>query len=218
MKADLHVHSCYSKDGKSTPQEIVEAALAKGLGCIATTDHNEFRAHLDLKDETRIIVVPGEEVSSADGHIIALGIDRYIQRGMSIRDTIEAIHEAGGIAIAAHPYRWWSGLGEKNVIPDFDGVEARNGRSVKKDNVRSEKLARAFGPVITAGSDAHIPRFVGAGYIEISDDCKTWRDVVEEIREGRVLGVDSDSRKAFDTVKYGVKSIVEWIFRGFKRM
>ena len=218
MKADLHVHSCYSKDGKSTPEQIVEAALEKGLGCVATTDHNEYKAHLDLEGETRIIVFPGEEVSSVDGHIIALGIDRHIQRGMSIKDTIEAIHEAGGIAIAAHPYRWWSGIGEKNVIPDFDGVEARNGRSVKKDNVRSEKLARDFGPVMTAGSDAHVPRFVGAGYVEVSDDCRTWQDVVNEIREGRVISVDSESRKPLDTLKYGFKSITEWILRGFKRM
>ena len=217
MKADLHIHSVYSKDGKSTPEQIVEAALAAGLGCIAVTDHNEFRAHLDLEGERRLIVIPGEEVSSSEGHIVALGIDRHIPRDMGVPETIEAIHEAGGIAIAAHPYRWWSGLGEENVVPEFDGVEARNGRSVRRDNVRSERLARSFGPVMTAGSDAHVPEHVATGYIEVSDSCRTWQDVLEEVRAGRVE-VFSDSRKPSETIHYGVKSIVEWIFRGFKRM
>lgn len=217
MKADLHVHSIYSSDGKSTPQQIVEAALAKGLGCVAVTDHNEFRAHLDLANDKRIIVIPAEEVSSAEGHIVALGIDRQIPRDLTIKETIDAIHEAGGIAIAAHPYRWWSGLGEKNVIPEFDGVEAGNGRSVKRDNRRSLALAKSFGPIMTAGSDAHIPAHIGTAYTEVSDECETWQDVMEEIRSGRVT-VHSDNRKVLDTLKYGTKSITQWIFRGCKRM
>ena len=215
MKADLHIHSTYSKDGKSTPEEIVNAALEKGLGCIAVTDHNEFRAHIDLKDETRIIVIPAEEVSSAEGHIVALGIDREIPRGMSIIETIDAIHEAGGLAIAAHPYRWWSGLGEKNVIPEFDGVEALNARSTPVCNKKSEILAKSFGPIITAGSDAHTPNHVGDGYTVISDECKTWQDVMEEIKAGRVE-VFSSSRSKMGSVKYGTKTVFKWTLRGFK--
>ena len=80
-----------------------------------------------------------------------------------------------------------------------------------------KRLARSFGPVMTAGSDAHVPEHVGTGYIEVSDTCRTWQDVLEEVRAGRVE-VFSDSRKPSETIHYGVKSIVEWIFRGFKRM
>ena len=70
MKADLHVHSCYSEDGHSKPQEIIDAAVARGIGCIAVTDHNEFRAHLEMNDD-RVIIIPAEEVSSKKGHILA---------------------------------------------------------------------------------------------------------------------------------------------------
>ncbi len=218
MKADLHVHSMYSKDGKSTPQQIVDVALERGLGCVAITDHNEFCAHLDLLDEKRIIIIPAVEVSSAEGHIVALGVDKNIERDMGIKETIDAIHAAGGIAIAAHPYRWWSGLGEKNVIPEFDGVEALNARSTLKHNKKSKELSKSFGKIVTAGSDSHTPDCVGDTYITLPDDCKTWQDVIEALKAGNISEMYSKNRDVVYTLKYGTKSITEWILRGFKRM
>ncbi len=219
MKADLHVHTMYSNDGRTTMEELLEYAERAGIGCIAVTDHNSFEAYGHLKDNGRIIIIPAEEVSSAEGHIVALGIDRVIPRDLSIDETIEKIHEAGGYAIAAHPYRWWSGLGEKNVLKhDFDGIEALNGRSVEKSNIKSEKLARDSGKPFTAGSDAHTPRHIGDGYVVLPDDLKTWQEVVEYIMSGGEVDVNSKNRHAKDTLKYGVKSISQWIFRGFKRM
>lgn len=218
MKADLHVHSSYSNDGKSTPQEIVDRAVEIGLGCVAITDHNSFKAYFDVKDNGNVIIIPGEEVSSKEGHILAFGIDKEIPRGLSIQETIDAIHEAGGYAFAAHPYRWWSGLGEKNTLKyNFDGVEARNARSVKGANILSEKLASKIGKPISAGSDAHSPPRIGSGYAEFPDGLKTWQEVVRYMMENRVK-VGSSSRGKLATVKYATKSISEWIFRGFKKM
>ena len=217
MKADLHVHSCFSEDGHSTPQEILEKAKELGFGCIAVTDHNSFAAFEELKDFTDVIFVPGEEVGSADGHIIALGIDREIPKHLSIPETIDLIHEAGGIAIAAHPYRWWSGLGRKNVIPEFDGVEAKNSKSTPGANYRSKKLAQSFGKMVTAGSDAHNRFAAGWAYVVISDDCKTWQDVIEEIKAGRVE-VRGISRYVLGTIYYVLHSVFAWMFRGFSKL
>lgn len=63
MKADLHVHTMFSKDGKTTMEELLEYAERSGIGCIAVTDHNEFRAYDLLKDNGRVIIIPAEEVS-----------------------------------------------------------------------------------------------------------------------------------------------------------
>ncbi len=219
MKADLHVHTMFSKDGRTTMEELLEYAERAGIGCVAVTDHNEFRAYDLLKDNGRIIIIPAEEVSSAEGHILALGIDRLIPRDLSIQETIDRIHEAGGYAFAAHPYRWWSGLGEENTLKyPFDGIEARNGRSVPAANRRSERLARRVGKPMTAGSDAHTPRHIGEGYVEVPDDLKTWQEVVQYIMENEAPIVCSHSRHAKETLKYGFKSITQWILRGFKRM
>ena len=180
---------------------------------------SQFRAYDLLKDNGRIIIIPAEEVSSAEGHILALGIDRLIPRDLSIQETIDRIHEAGGYAFAAHPYRWWSGLGEENTLKyPFDGIEARNGRSVPAANRRSERLARRVGKPMTAGSDAHTPRHIGEGYVEVPDDLKTWQEVVQYIMENEAPIVCSHSRHAKETLKYGFKSITQWILRGFKKM
>jgi len=218
MKADLHVHSCYSNDGVSTPEQIVERAIEMGLGCVAITDHNSFKAYHDVKDNGRIIIIPAEEVSSQDGHILAFGIDRQIARGMTIKETIEAIHEAGGYAFAAHPYRWWSGLGEKNTLDNpFDGTESRNARSVPRDNRRSQKLAKRIGKPISAGSDAHSPSRIGSGFVEFPDGLKTWEEVVASLMKGEAVA-DSESRGRIASFRYGIKSIGQWMFRGFHKM
>ena len=220
MKADLHVHSCHSEDGHSTPQQIIERAKELGFGCIAITDHNSFASFEDVKDCTDIIFVPGEEVGSADGHIIALGIDREIPKHLSIPETIDLIHEAGGIAIAAHPYRWWTGLGEKNTLKyaeKFDGIEGLNARSTKKHNTLSLKLATENGKCITAGSDAHKPGPIGDGYTVLPDDCRTWQDVVQAIKDRRTE-VFSTNRKKIASLRYGLRSIFNWSKRGFHDM
>ena len=220
MKADLHVHSMYSEDGHSTPEEITAKAKELGFGCIAITDHNSFQSFSDVKDVQDIIFVPGEEVSSEDGHIIALGIDREIPKHLSIPDTIEKIHEAGGIAIAAHPYRWWTGLGEKAVrkyADLFDGIEALNARSTKKHNTKSLKLATENGKCMTAGSDSHRPHSIGGGSVEVPDECRTWQDVVQAIRELKARPF-STNRKTIASLRYGLRSIFNWTKRGFRDM
>ncbi len=219
MKADLHVHTMFSNDGETTMEELLDYAERKGIGCVAVTDHNEFRAFAELEGNGRIIVIPAEEVSSADGHIVALGIDRLIPRDRSIKETIDLIHEAGGYAFAAHPYRWWSGLGEKNTLENpFDGVEALNGRSVRRSNRRSEALAKRVGKPMTAGSDAHTPDHIGDGYVELPDGLETWQEVVACVMASECTGMHSSNRTTSESLRYGFKSITEWISRGFKRM
>jgi len=217
MKADLHIHSIYSNDGRSTLEQITDAALSRGLGCIAVTDHNSFKAYDLLKDRRDMIIVPGIEVSSAEGHILAYGVDSEIERDMSVIRTIDAIHDAGGIAVAAHPYRWWSGLGEKNVVPEFDGIEGFNSRSKKRDNARAFSLAMKMNKPVTGGSDSHTQDTVGDAYAVFPDDLLTKEDVIASImrHETEVAG---NNRSAASTLRYGTKAITEWIGRGFKRM
>ena len=216
MKADLHIHCHYSEDSWAKIGDIIENAVRRGIRCIAITDHDEFRAHLDIHDD-RVIVIPAEEVSSAEGHILAYGIDRRIPRGMGVRETIDAIHEAGGIAIAAHPYRYHSGLGEENIVPEFDGIEALNGWSKRKDNDRSKNLAHSFGKIVTAGSDAHTANRVGESWVMLPDTVTTWQEAMEAIRAG-VTEMHSSDRSMFQTIQYVLKSAALWFRRGGRRM
>lgn len=214
----MHIHTTFSNDGRIDPYEAIELALERGLGCIAITDHNSFEAFDLIKDDGRVIVVPGEEVSSAEGHILAYGIDSFIQRGLSVLDTIDAIHDAGGYAFAAHPYRWWSGLGEDVTLSNpFDGIEAANARSYRKDNRNAAALAKRIGCPVSAGSDAHTPPNLGSGYLTLSEDLSSWEEVVAEMMSSPQKAT-SANRHAKSTFLYGFNSIRLWMSRGFKRM
>ena len=217
MRADLHIHSSFSNDGKSTVEEIMESARRKGIRCVAIADHNSFDAYEIASRYHDIIVVPAEEVSSAEGHILAYGISGCIERGKGIMETIDMIHDAGGIAVAAHPYRWWSGIGEKNVVPEFDAIETLNSRSTKGSNAKAFRLALNMNKPMTAGSDAHDPESVGDAYSEFSDDITDWEGVIKEIMNANT-GVSGKNRSRTDTLRYGYKSITEWIGRGFRKM
>lgn len=218
MKADLHIHTTLSNDGRIDPYEAVDLALERGLGCIAFADHNSFEAYDLVKDNGQVIVVPAEEVSSTEGHILAYGIDSHIPCRLSVIDTIDAIHDAGGYAFAAHPYRWWSGLGEKVTLSNpFDGIEAANARSYLKDNRNAAKLAKRMGCPVSAGSDAHTPEGLGSGYLKLSDGLKSWEEVVAEMMSSPQKATSSH-RQLKSTVLYGYNSIRLWTSRGFKRM
>ena len=114
MKIDLHIHSIYSSDGTLEIKEILKLARKIGLDAIAITDHNEIKGALKAKKMNIIPVIRGIEISSKEGHILAYGVDCKIPRDLSVEETIDRIRDCSGIAVAAHPYRYWSGLGEEN--------------------------------------------------------------------------------------------------------
>ena len=157
INADLHVHSNYSKDSLITPKELIFYAKKSGLNAVAVTDHNQIEGSLKIAKETDFLVIPGMEVSSADGHIVALNLQKLIPRGLSARETVDKIHEAGGIAIAVHPYAWLKGsLGRHVEEAQFDAIETLNasafpfGRNKKKQQLqlRSLNFPKSLGPTL----------------------------------------------------------------------
>lgn len=109
MRGDPHCHTTAS-DGMVTPEELIDAAVHAKLDLIAVTDHDTMM----LVEETRsrgeqqgIRVVPGQEITTgwpAQTHILAWFIDKPVKRGMSVVDTVKAIHDQGGLAIIPHPF------------------------------------------------------------------------------------------------------------------
>ncbi|MEM3932483.1 MAG: PHP domain-containing protein [Thermoplasmata archaeon] len=210
MKYDIHIHSKYSEDGVMEISQIIKLAKIKGFYGISITDHNTMKAYEHI--EKGIDIIRGVEISSCCGHILALGIQENIPEGLSVEETIDKIKEQGGVAIAAHPYRFWSGLGEKNTLEGkFDAVEILNGRSFKKDNMKAKRLSERMGVPGTGGSDAHFPYELGKAWIEVDDD------PITSIKKNK-LNVYGESRGLNDTLIYVYRSVSLWIWRGFKRI
>ena len=164
MLVETHIHTTYSKrlkvlyEGLSSPAEMIQAAVKNGTGALAITDHDSFAGVSVAKKAakgTGVLIIPGQEVSSSDGHIIALGIDEEIKKGMTAEETIDEIRSQGGICIAPHPFDIGR-FGIKTKAQLCDAVEVFNSMNLDRiANVRSFNWVRKNNLVPAAGSDAH---------------------------------------------------------------
>ncbi|MDM7940383.1 MAG: PHP domain-containing protein [Methanothrix sp.] len=191
MKFDLHIHSNYS-DGRASVVEIINAAVRRGLDGIALTDHDNMRgipaARRYIKEQKlELILVPGVEVTTSEGHLLILGVEEPPKRKLSPEETIEAAHALGGIADVPHPYHpFRNAIGR---IPDVDAVEVYNSKHLfGLANGRAWVEARRRHMPMVAGSDSHFAETVGLGVTEI--DAEDVDGVLDAIRAGRtrILG------------------------------
>ena len=169
IKADLHVHTTYSKDSLITPKDLIYYAKKRGLNAVAVTDHNELEGAYKIAKETDFLVIPGMEVTSSDGHIVALNVHELIPRGYSAVETVERIHEAGGVAIACHPYVYFKGCLREKVSKTFDAIEVINARAFpfKNSVKKAEEAAARLKLTRVAGTDAHYGPQIGYGFTVI---------------------------------------------------
>ncbi len=218
MKIDLHIHSKYSSDSQSTPRDIIKVAKKRGLSGIAITDHNSMQGYRSIKKNTPLTIIPGIEISTDSGHIIALGIqDNFSIERRSVEETLELIYEQGGIAVAPHPYRFWSGLGEHVVKKNrWSAVETLNGRSSILSNKLASELAKKLDSSVVGGSDSHSLVTIGKAYT-LMGSASTWEDVIDAIERGKT-SVAGSSRTFRETCGYAGKALREWAGRGFNRI
>lgn len=106
-KADLHLHTILS-DGAISPEKMVDIALLAGMNAIAITDHDVIESsdraiNYTQQNNLPIEVIRGMEVSSREGHVLALNIEGYVEPHMPLTVTIKEIHRQNGFAIIAHP-------------------------------------------------------------------------------------------------------------------
>jgi predicted metal-dependent phosphoesterase TrpH len=186
IKADLHVHTTYSKDSLITPKDLVYYAKKRGLNAVAVTDHNQLEGAWKIAKETDFLIIPGMEVSSSDGHIVALNVSETIPRGFSAAETVERIHKAGGVAIACHPFVFGKGCLKEAVSDKFDAVEVINGRAFpfKRSVKKAEETAKKYNLPRVAGTDAHFGPQIGYGYTVIDAEDATVEAVAKAIVEG----------------------------------
>lgn len=220
MKLDLHIHSSYSRDASAPPKDILAHAKSIGLDGIAITDHNAIKGSLEacaLAKDMGIIVVGGVEVSALEGHVLAYGVSEVIPKGLPMPETVERIRASGGIAVAAHPKRFPSGMGlELAGTIGFDAIEVLNGGSSGRGNRLARKVAEGRNSPVTAGSDAHELEQVGKSYTVV-DDVSTEEDVIDRISKGG-SSTGGRSRTHVEGVTYSLETLVEWLRGDFKRL
>ncbi|MBN2203366.1 MAG: PHP domain-containing protein [Candidatus Aenigmarchaeota archaeon] len=182
MRLDCHCHTIYSKhflwgyDSISKPRDLIKSAIRKGLDGIAVTDHDCVKGSLATKKIAKsfkgFIVVTGSEIKTAKGDVQGLGITEDVPNRLSVEETVERIHDLGGIAVAVHPfgnYIFRQGVGKEAL--KADAIEIFNGANLfNHSNEKARLLARRYKRPVTGGSDAHSTREVGNCGIEFEGD------------------------------------------------
>ncbi len=215
LKIDMHVHSCYSKDGFEQIKNIIAEAKRKGLDGIALTDHNTQDGVDEAKKEGEnqgIIVITGIEIKTENGDVLAYGITKTIKKGMSVEKTVSAIHKAGGIAVAAHPYPEPAHRTKMHKFLNlgFDAIETANARSLFM-NKKAKKTAQKLNIPQTGGSDAHSLKEIGNAYTEINALENNEKSILDAIRLGNTTAVVSKNTSIYSFLYCIIKKIAKKI-------
>jgi predicted metal-dependent phosphoesterase TrpH len=197
-KAELHCHDKSNflpyvplvYDSVLTINEIVSTTINRGIRVLSITSHDSLQGYhlaeeILKKMNSDLLLIPGSEISTKRGHILAYGIEREIKPNLSPEETIERIHDQGGIAVAAHPYLTFFGLGDTARALSFDAIEGLNASIPifpKIANNKAIKLAKDSHLPFIAGSDAHDVMTIGNGCLLFKDNVKTRKDVILAIK------------------------------------
>jgi predicted metal-dependent phosphoesterase TrpH len=168
--ADFHIHTRFSRDSLLGEERFIRVALERGLTHAAITNHNNVEGAIAVRDraremgvDDRLTIILGEEVSTADGEVVGLYLERTIPRGLSANETADEIHHQGGLVSIPHPFDPFraSHIREGPVrslaeLGKIDAIEVFNSRvTFQRHNVAAAEFAARYEIPGIACSDSH---------------------------------------------------------------
>lgn len=201
MRLDLHIHTtAYSACSTMTPDQMAACAKAEGLDGICITEHNRMWDEQEARSLSRKHGFPifrGMEVTTTGGDILVFGMEEE-PAGMWTPAELKAkVDAAGGVAIAAHPFRGFLVFGFGALKMNLDdaagnptfaqvhGLEVCNSMATDEENDLAREVAEAMGLLRLGGSDAHRPEAVGTCVTSFEDWIEDEKGLVEAILSGR---------------------------------
>jgi histidinol phosphatase-like PHP family hydrolase len=203
MIIDMHVHSDVSDDGMASVETYMKwlAKLRRTyrIDGIVFTEHRLFNGEADYEALARqydILIFKGTEADTDCGHVLCYGMSDKIARQFDLknvhlsgRELINAMADADGIGIPAHPGRRHIGLVEHlengyDIGNHLRAAEQLNGGSSTQENARAEQLVATRQLFGTGGSDAHFVSAVGKFMTEFQRPVLTMQDLVEQLYSG----------------------------------
>jgi predicted metal-dependent phosphoesterase TrpH len=201
MRVDLHIHTrpkspCSAID----PSVLLEAAARAGLDGICLTEHQNRWSPEEVSELAHgngIRVFQGNEITTSQGDILVFGYDRDLKGVVPVQDLRKEVETAGGLMIAAHPFRGFLLFGitqlqldveqgcKRAVFQHVDGLEIHNCKVTDPENDMARRVAERLGLLGVAGSDAHRLDEVGRCVTVFEREIRTERELVEELRARR---------------------------------
>jgi predicted metal-dependent phosphoesterase TrpH len=204
---DMHVHTTRgASDSSLKPVELARKAHRVGVDGVVVTEHDRLWDSRELarfRQTHSLFVANGMEVSTELGHILVIGLDRYVSGIGRAEELRRVAREAGGYMIAAHPFRhyfyrvYWESEewepfdlapGQAARLPLFelvDAIEVLNGGNNERENLFALKVAQALGKPGIGGSDAHSDQGVGIYVTVFENSLETEEDLLRELKAGR---------------------------------
>ena len=193
IRADLHIHTSYSKDSGATPGSVVGQCVKTGLNCVAVTDHDTIEGALVVQKQAPFSVIVGEEVKSTAGDVIGLFLKEQVAAGLTPVETARAIKEQGGLVMVPHPFDRVrpSAIGMdafEEIAPNVDIVETYNARNLfGKDDGKAMAVAEKYGLIFAVASDAHTAGELGRTYNEMPDFDGTPQGFLEALSQATLV-------------------------------
>jgi len=191
LRADLHLHTCYSPDCRVSLKEILNRCPEVGIDCLAVTDHGTIEGALRAREMATFPVIVGEEVMTLEGEVLGLFLEKCVPSGLTAAQTIELIRGQGGLAGVPHPFDglYRSCLSRETILAllsQLHFIEAFNARSLFHRN-QARDFARSRGLRMSAGSDAHTLGEVGRAYVEMPP-FEGPQGFLESLEKGKIGG------------------------------
>ena len=205
MLIDLHTHT-YPKSDDSflAPEALFQHAKEVGLDGVCLTEHDGFwepEMLAQWSQQYGLVILPGCEVTTEEGHLLVFGLDHYIFGMHRARFVKELVNQAQGVLVVAHPYRrqfqqdeardptiyddMVRRACENSVFSMADAVEVLNARGSQKENAFSYQVSYRFHLPGTGASDAHQVSDIGTFATEFANPISDLGDLIQELREGR---------------------------------
>lgn len=196
LRVDMHLHTMWSGDAQTTPDELAAAVADTGLDVLCITDHSEVKGAQRLADsgELGCRVVVGQELRTGAGEIIGLFLSERLPFGLSPDEACRAIRDQGGLVYIPHPFdRLRHALRRaalERLVGDghVDAIEVWNAKvRAPAANRQAAEFAAAHGLAAGAASDAHEPSAIGAAYVEMAEFTDS-ASFLASLRHGAICG------------------------------
>jgi len=188
LRVDLHLHSHFSHDGRSSLQQLLDRAHESGLNRLALTDHNTVEGALNFVRMAPELAIAGEEIKTMEGEVIGLFITARIPPYLAPEEAMDLIHGMGGLTYIPHPLdRHRANFRPERIIDmaaRIDIIETYNPWCDATANQAAAQLADDLDKVTATGSDSHSAEELGRSWMEM-EDYSGIEDFLEKLRYAR---------------------------------
>jgi PHP-associated/PHP domain len=203
----MHIHTTRgASDSSLRPIELARAARRLGLSAVVVTEHDRLWDSMEVerfRREQSLLLINGMEVSTELGHVLVMGLEKYVPGIRYAGELRRVVSEAGGYMIAAHPFRHYfyriewerQGLEPVDLTPEqaarlplfelVDAVEVLNGGNNEQENAFALRVAQILGKPGAGGSDAHSHQGIGIHTTVFEREIGSEVEFMRELKAGR---------------------------------